>query len=158
MNSQATTKAQDQTMTPSSPLLPRDAPDNAPKPLSRTAARATALARLLFGAACILAPTFTMRLFAIDVPPGASLLVGLMGTREIVLGELLLTADAAQARGEGKSPVRRILWGVVAVEALDLCVMGMGVARGEVGWSGFGLFSGFVAAALGLAGGALWGY
>lgn len=148
-------------MTSSTPLIPKDAAAAAaapPPPLARTAARAGGLSRALFGAACILFPTATMRLFSLDTP-GAGLAVGFSGVRDLVLGELLLlSAGAAQTEPAARGAVRRVLWGIVAVDVLDLCVAGAAVARGEIGWVGFGWVAGLAAASGALAGEALWGY
>lgn len=154
-------KFQNHTMSsPSSPLLPKDG-SSAPKPLSRTAARAAGLARVLFGAACILAPTLTMRLFGIDLSPGAAFLVSFSGIRDAVLGELLLVSDGQRAKSAGgtaREAVRTILWGIAAVDALDVCVLGMAVAKGELGWKGFAWIAGLAAGSVALVGEALWGY
>lgn len=140
---------------PSTPLLPKDPKDiSTPKPLSRTAARTAGLARVLFGTACVLIPSRTMGLFDFSVPAGAALLVGFSGVRDLVLGELLLLADRAGER----AGVRRTLWGILAVEALDVGVAGVAVARGEMAWGGFAWLCGMAAGGIGLVGEALWGY
>lgn len=150
---------------PSSPLLPRDGPGT-PKPLSRTAARAAGLGRVLFGAACTLTPTLTMRLCGIDYSSGgggAALLMGFSGIRDAVLGGLLLASDAAARAGSadgmgGRGAVRRILWGIAAVDALDVCALGVAVARGELRWKVFAWIAGLAAVSVALVGEALWGY
>lgn len=146
--------------TPSTPLFPKapaDPAGPAPAPLSRTAARAAGIARALFGVSCILAPSLTSRLFSLPFPPGAGLLLGFSGARDLVLGELLLFADKDQGAG-GRAGARRMLWGIAAVDALDLCIACVAVAKGEMGWEGFTWLSALAVSGIGLVGGALWGY
>lgn len=143
--------------TPSTPLVPKAPSAPTPTPLSRTTARLAGTARILFGAACILAPTLTTRLFSLPSPPVAVLLLGFSGARDLVLGELLLFADKDQGAG-GRAGARRVLWGIAAVDALDLCIACVAVAKGEMGWEGFTWLSALAVSGIGLVGGALWGY
>lgn len=143
--------------TPSTPLFPNASAPAAPAgptPLSRTTARLAGTARVLFGAACILAPTLTSRLFSLPSPPVAVLLLGFSGARDLVLGELLLLAD----KDKDRAGARRVLWGIAAVDTLDLCCACVAFMKGGLPWEGFAVLSAVAAAGVGLVGEALWGY
>src|ERR1700761_6000400 len=87
--------------TATTPLNPSNKPsttDNSPppKPLSSfitTEITALGLLRIVAGGACLLAPTLTGRIFHIPIGPQSIILVRMFGIRDVVLGELLLTAD-----------------------------------------------------------------
>lgn len=140
--------------TPSTPLVPKAPSAPTPTPLSRTTARLAGTARILFGAACILAPTLTTRLFSLPSPPVAVLLLGFSGARDLVLGELLLLAD----KDGDRAGARRVLWGIAAVDALDLCCAGVAFVKGGLPWEGLAVLSAAGVAGIGLVGEALWGY
>jgi hypothetical protein len=68
-----------------------------------------------------------------------------LGTRDIVLGELLLTADKS---AEDRKEVRRALWAGVATDAADVGVTALALATGQISRTGAGLFGGAAMAGL----------
>ena len=73
------------------------------KPISSTlwATNTLSYLRIATGAACLVAPQFTCALFKWNVPMGSTLLVRMAGSRDGVLGGLLLTAEDKNAPDGG---------------------------------------------------------
>ena len=61
------------------------------------AIKALSYVRIATGVACLVGPQFTCALFRYNVPVGSALLVRMVGARDGVLGELLLTAEDKNA-------------------------------------------------------------
>lgn len=96
--------------------------------------------RVAVGASGLLAPTFTSNLFRLPMGPQGVLLSRLTGIRDIVLGELLLTADRT---GDDKNKeLKRALWANVATDVVDVGSCAIGFYTGSVGRTGAGLFAG----------------
>ncbi|KAF3008452.1 hypothetical protein E8E13_003799 [Curvularia kusanoi] len=96
--------------------------------------------RIATGAACLVAPQFTCALFKLNIPVGSTLLVRMIGARDGVLGELLLTAEDRNAPDGGKRELRRAIWAGMAADAIDVGSLVYAVAKGHVGKPTGGLF------------------
>ncbi|EUC46995.1 hypothetical protein COCMIDRAFT_3990 [Bipolaris oryzae ATCC 44560] len=81
--------------------------------------KALALLRIGFGVSCLLAPRFTFGLFRIDVPAAYAVLPRLFGGREIMLGELLLTAGNNKLPDGGRREIKRALWAGIGADIID---------------------------------------
>lgn len=104
------------------------------------AIRALSYARIATGAACLVAPQLTCALFKYNVPVGSALLVRMVGARDGVLGELLLTAEDKDAPDGGRREMKRAIWAGIAADAIDMGSLAYAVAKGHVGKPVGGLF------------------
>ncbi|KAJ4991999.1 hypothetical protein SVAN01_02594 [Stagonosporopsis vannaccii] len=104
------------------------------------AIKALSYMRIATGAAVLVAPQFTCALFKYNVPVGSALLVRMVGARDGVLGELLLTAEDKNAPDGGRREIRRALWTGIAADAIDIGSLAYAVAKGHVGKPTGGLF------------------
>lgn len=64
----------------------------------------------------------------------------MVGARDGVLGELLLTAEDKSAPEGGRREMRRALWAGIAADAIDIGSLAYAVAKGHVGKPTGGLF------------------
>lgn len=69
---------------------------------TQTVIKALSFIRIATGAACLIAPRFTCALFKFPVPAEQTLLVRMVGARDAVLGELLITAEDKTAHDGGR--------------------------------------------------------
>ena len=83
-----------------SPKLMSDSSSQALSPATQTAIKVLSFVRIATGAACLLAPRFTCALFRYNVPAEQDLLVRMIGARDVLFGELLITAED-KGRGDG---------------------------------------------------------
>jgi hypothetical protein len=124
---------QDQT----SPLLAPKLVNTQPiSPLSKstsTAIHTLAILRIGIGAASLIAPRWTFGLFQVAVPQASSTIVRLYGVRDVILGELLYTAEDKRAPDGGRREIKRALWSNIAADAVDICSVGFAVATGSMG-------------------------
>lgn len=104
------------------------------------AVKTLAYMRIATGAACLVAPQFTCALFRLNIPVGSALLVRMIGARDGVLGELLLTAEDRNAPDGGRRELRRAIWAGMAADAIDIGSLVYAVAKGHVGKPTGGLF------------------
>lgn len=95
------------------------------------AIKALSYVRIATGVACLVAPQFTCALFKYNVPVGSALLVRMVGARDGVLGELLLTAEDKNAPDEGRQEMRRAIWTGIAADAIDIGSLAYAVAKGH---------------------------
>jgi hypothetical protein len=117
-----------------SPLKPKSEPSNNPLSAStQYAIKALSYFRIATGAACLIAPQFTCALFRYNVPVGSALLVRMVGARDAVLGELLLTAEDRSAPDGGRREMRRAIWTGIAADAVDIGSLAYAVAKGHAG-------------------------
>lgn len=113
------------------------------KPISASttyAIKALSYMRIATGAACLVAPQFTCALFKYNVPIGSALLVRMVGGRDGVLGELLLTAQDKDAPDGGRRETKRAIWTGMAADAIDIGSLAYAVAKGHALKSTGGLF------------------
>lgn len=113
------------------------------KPISTStsyAIKTLSYMRIAAGAACLIAPQFTCALFKYNVPVGSALLVRMVGARDGVLGELLLTAQDKDASDGGRREMRRAIWTGMAADAIDIGSLVYAVAKGHALKSSGGLF------------------
>jgi hypothetical protein len=96
----------------SSDSLLRDSPkqvdSSATLPLSSTTQmtiKVLAILRLVTGTACLIAPHYTGVVFKYNIPAESTLLVRMTGVRDVVLGELLITAEDKDSRDGGRRQV-----------------------------------------------------
>jgi hypothetical protein len=98
--------------------------------------------RAIAGFSCIIAPTFTGKLFQIPIVANStnSILLRLFGVRDAVIGELLWTVrprsgewtkSLAAAHAEQKE-LKRILWANVATDGLDLACIAFALSKGAL--------------------------
>lgn len=104
------------------------------------AIKALSYMRIATGAACLIAPQLTCALFKYNVPIGSALLVRMVGARDGVMGELLLTAEDKNARDGGRREMRRAIWTGMAADAIDIGSLAYAVAKGHAAKSTGGLF------------------
>ncbi len=122
-------------------LKPTSGPSDVQGPAGTLwAIKALSYVRIATGAACLVAPQFTCALFKYNVPVGSALLVHMVGARDGVLGELLLTAEDKNAPDGGRREMRRALWTGIAADAIDIGSLAYAVAKGHVGKPTGGLF------------------
>ncbi|KAF2739691.1 hypothetical protein EJ04DRAFT_508551 [Polyplosphaeria fusca] len=106
---------------------------------------ALSILRIGFGAACLVAPRWTCALctslwaqlraaiikltlctnccpivvVSLPIPATSSILARFVGLREIVIGEVLFTAEDKTSPGGGRRELKRALWAGIAVDMLD---------------------------------------
>jgi len=142
-----------------------------PTPFAKTALTILGTTRVIFGTACLIAPVWTLGLLGIPIAPAAALFPRAFGVRDIVMGELLLSADTssdkedgnnnnnpAAAGDRGRREVRRLLYGGMAADVVDIVVVGLALEAGHVGWAGFGSVVGAAVISIVLAVESLIGY
>jgi hypothetical protein len=113
--------------------------DEKPKPYAKGTIMALGAIRAFAGASLLLAPQFIGRLFHVPVTAQSALLARAVGTRDLVLGELLLTADGTT---NDRKEVKRALWAGVATDALDIGATVFALASGQLSRTGAGMFGG----------------
>ena len=136
----------------SEPLIPSKLSAEHAEPLSyttSTAIKVLSLVRIALGAATFIAPKWTCALFQFPIPVSASVLARLFGVREIILGELLITAEDKGSPAGGRRELRRTLLANLGADTVDICSVGFAVATGAMSRVAGALF---VGAALGLVG------
>ncbi|KIW01359.1 uncharacterized protein PV09_07130 [Verruconis gallopava] len=109
------------------------------KPYAKGAITALGAIRAVLGAGLLIAPRFVGGLFHIPVTAQSALIGRAVGGRDLVLGELLLTADGSQ---KDRKEVKRALWAGLAADALDIGSIVFAVASGQLSRTGAGLFGG----------------
>jgi hypothetical protein len=114
---------------------PSDAPSTLPK---GTIALLGGL-RIVAGAAIVLAPVTMCKLFAIPIAGSAIPVARLVGIRDLVLGELLFTADGG---GDSRREVKRAFMAGAASDAVDVGIAATALAMGHFSRMGAGLFGG----------------
>lgn len=87
------------------PKLASDPAHHAISPLNQTAIKVLAAIRVVTGAACLIAPRYTCALFRYIVPAEHTLLVRMVGARDVVFGELLITAEDKNREDGGRRQV-----------------------------------------------------
>jgi hypothetical protein len=117
-----------------------EASDKATSASTTYAIKALSYMRIATGAACLVAPQFTCALFRYNVPVGSALLVRMVGARDGVMGELLLTAQDKDAPDGGRREMRRAIWTGMAADAIDIGSLAYAVSKGHALKSTGGLF------------------
>jgi hypothetical protein len=146
------------------PLIPASAEPTATtvSPFAVGVINAVSYLRAFAGFGMILAPTFTGKLFLVNIAPNstASVALRLCGVRDAVIGELTwfarpkynkATQSTAQTESE-KHELRRILWANVATDSLDLAVLAFVASKGAISKPAAGIIAGGAIAGLILAG------
>jgi hypothetical protein len=123
--------------------IPADENDEQLKPIAKGTIAALGVVRAFAGAGLLLAPQFIGKLFHVPVTAQAALLARATGSRDLILGELLLTADGTT---KDRKEVKRALWAGLATDALDIGATAFALASGQLGRTGAGLFGGGAAA------------
>jgi hypothetical protein len=100
---------------------------------------ALGLLRIVAGGACLLAPTLTGRIFHVPIGPQSIIIARMLGIRDVVLGELLLTADK---NGKDQKELKRALWAGVATDVVDVGSCALALASGTLSRTGTGLLGG----------------
>ena len=116
--------------------------EQALKSFPKTTITVLGAVRAVTGAGLIIAPVFFGRMFHVPVTASSALLARGFGTRDLVLGELLLTADA---NAKDRKEVKRALWAGVATDALDIGTTVFALATGQLSRTGAGMFGGAAA-------------
>lgn len=127
--------------TPSSnqtePLLSVKATDvTVPKQLlsvTLTTIKTVSVLRIIFGAACVIAPQLTFEIFFYPVPTAFSILPRLFGIRELLLGALLFSAEDRNIPSGGRREITRTLWANIAADSVDLISIMLSFAQGNLG-------------------------
>ncbi|KAF2116167.1 hypothetical protein BDV96DRAFT_44569 [Lophiotrema nucula] len=70
-----------------------------------TAIKALGALRIALGVACLVAPRWSCALFQFPVPAAYSVMPRLIGVRDLVIGELLITAENKESHDGGKREV-----------------------------------------------------
>lgn len=78
-----------------SPLLPLSS-------TTQAIIKTLSVVRIATGAACLVAPRFTCALFRHNVPAEQALLVRMIGARDALFGELLITAEDKESGDGGR--------------------------------------------------------
>jgi hypothetical protein len=139
----------------SEPLIPSKLSAEHVEPLSyttTTAIKALSVARIALGASTIIAPRWTCALFQFPIPASVSILARLFGVRELVLGELLITAEDKGSPTGGRRELRRTLLANLGTDTVDVCSVVFAVATGTIGRVPGALFGAGAVVALGLGG------
>ena len=113
--------------------------DLSSKPIAKNTIFALGAIRAVAGAGLLVAPIFIGKLFHVPVTAQSALLARAVGTRDLVLGELLLTSDRD---AKDRKEVNRALWAGVATDALDLGAAVFALSTGQLTKMGAGLFGG----------------
>lgn len=72
---------------------------------TQTTIKILSCVRFATGAACLIAPRFTCALFKYHVPAEQALPVRMLGIRDVVFGELLVTAEDKDRQDRGRRQV-----------------------------------------------------
>jgi hypothetical protein len=137
----------------SDPLIPPKFSNEQPPPLSSTtvrANRALSFLRIGLGASTLIAPQWTCALFQMPIPATMSVIVRLFAIRDIMLGELLITAEDKKSPTRGRREIKRALLANIGSDAVDICSIGFALATGTIGRVPGALFGGGAAVFLGL--------
>jgi hypothetical protein len=76
---------------------------------TQTVVKALSAIRIATGAACLLAPRFTCALFKYNVPVQQALIVRMVGSRDAMLGAILITAEDKNHTDGGRRYVYMVL-------------------------------------------------
>jgi hypothetical protein len=93
------------------PLLgatPKAESNSSAQPLSSTSQaviKTLSVIRIATGVACLFAPRFTCGLFMYKVPAEQALIVRMVGARDVMFGELLITAEDKTKEDGGRRQV-----------------------------------------------------
>ena len=139
----------------SSPLIANTRCTDAPSPFASGTIKALAGAKIALGAACIIAPRLTCRLFLLDLPIEGAVIGRLFGTGVLSFGALTWSMDQWAHGGRvTKAGLQRALWLNLLEDAIDVGSCAVGFTSGVYGPSTFGLLGGGCAAlgALGVVG------
>ncbi|KAF2193397.1 hypothetical protein K469DRAFT_712153 [Zopfia rhizophila CBS 207.26] len=135
------------------PLLPSKLINEQPEHLpstSSTSIKALSILRIAVGASCLIAPRFSCALFQFPIPAAMSVMPRLFGVRDLVLGELLLTAEDKNGPDRGRREIKRALWAGIGTDAVDIASILVGVVTGTVGRIPAAIFGGGAVAFIGL--------
>ncbi|KAF2800130.1 hypothetical protein K505DRAFT_320640 [Melanomma pulvis-pyrius CBS 109.77] len=138
----------------SEPLLPPKLLNEGPEPISATslgAIKALSILRIALGASVLIAPRWSSALFRLPIPAEMAVIARLFGGREVVLGELLLTAQDKNSPTGGRREMKRALWANIGADSLDVCSVIFAVATGTMGKVPGALFGGGAAVLIALA-------
>jgi hypothetical protein len=116
-----------------------------PSPLPKGTITLLGGLRAIAGAAIVLAPVTMCKIFAIPLSGSAIPIARLVGIRDLVLGELLFTADNG---GDSRREVKRAFIAGAASDAVDIGITVSALAMGQFSRMGAGLFGGGAAAFL----------
>jgi hypothetical protein len=119
--------------------IPNDENEHLSKPIAKTIITALGAIRAVGGAGLLIAPIFVGKVFHVPITAQSSLVARAVGTRDLVLGELLLTADT---KSKDRTEVKRALWAGIATDALDIGATVFAIASGNLSKTGAGLFGG----------------
>lgn len=86
-----------------------------------------------------------------------AVLARLFGIRDLILGELLLTAEDKKLPDGGKREIKRALWANLAADAVDMCNIGFAVATGTIEGLPAAIFGGGAALLVALEAGVMRG-
>jgi hypothetical protein len=125
--------------------IPTTDPEQQFRPYAKNTITALGAIRAIAGAGLLIAPQFIGKLFHVPVTAQSALLARAVGTRDLVLGELLLTADRS---AKDTKEMKRALWAGLATDALDIGATVFALASGHLTRTGAGLFGGGAAAFL----------
>jgi hypothetical protein len=112
---------------------------NVPSPLPKRTITLLGGLRIVAGAAIVLAPVTMCKLFAIPIAGSAIPIARFVGIRDLVLGELLFTADGG---GDSRREVKRAFIAGAASDAVDVGIAATALAMGQFSRMGAGLFGG----------------
>jgi len=99
--------------------------------------------RLFLGTSFLLAPQLTASLFQFPIPASMAILARMFGIRDVVLGDLLLTAETEREK-------KRLLLGNMLVDLGDLAVVLWALGQGRMGVVPAGVIGGGAAVFVGL--------
>ncbi|KAH7135136.1 hypothetical protein B0J11DRAFT_517706 [Dendryphion nanum] len=119
------------------PLLPPKLVNNYKEeplsPLTSGLIKSLSLLRAVLGAATVIAPQWICKLFLIPVPATLTILPRLFGIREVIIAELLISAEDKENPNRGRREIKRALWANIAADSLDICSVLFGLATGTFG-------------------------
>lgn len=121
---------------------------NPPPAIARTAVTALGMARAGLGAVVTLFPGWTAGLIGISLDPAGAVFARAFGVRDLILGELLLTAGGNHAPDGGRREVRRMLWAGLAADAADLVIVSFAWGAGDLGGFATGSLAGLIAVSM----------
>jgi hypothetical protein len=136
------------------PLLPKKLLNEQAEPLTKassSAIKALSILRFALGTTAAIAPRFTCGLFMLPVPAGVSVMTRLVGAGDLVLGELLITAEDKNSADGGRREIKRALWAGIGADCVSLASFAFELASGTVGRAPALLFAGGAAATIGLS-------
>lgn len=109
---------------------------------------ALGLIRAGVGVACLIAPQFTCGLFRLPITAQTAFIARIVGSREIVLGDLTFTAKKDQ---KDRTDVRRLLQANFAADVMDVGALAYAFTTGMVSKTGLGLFGSGAVVFVGMA-------